>query len=233
MICEYCWFCKILHLGFQTCEQAIEQQWFYSGWVILIFNLFYKILFKISFLWCFLNFDDFAQKCMHSAKSSISFGTLIFYCVHQKRLTILHTLLPTKAIKWKKMYNFIQGTKRDCWFCTMHTLLCQIINLWSRVVKESVQFYGLVGKCVQNHQSLLVPLLLVCTPKEIVDSAHTFTCRAIKWNVWNSISSFTTLLQEVLILHKSVSTVQNHQSFFGTFILYCVQQKRLLILRTL
>ena len=174
-----------------------------------------------------------AQICMHSAESSISFGTLIFYCVHRKRLTILHTLLPTKAIKWKKMYNFIQGTKRDCWFCTMHTLLCQIINLWSRVVKESVQFYGLVGKCVQNHQSLLVPLLLVCTPKEIVDSAHTFTCRAIKWNVWNSISSFTTLLQEVLILHKSVSTVQNHQSFFGTFILYCVQQKRLLILRTL
>ena len=162
-----------------------------------------------------------------------SLGTLIFYCVHRKRLTILHTLLPTKAIEWKKMYNFIQGTKRDCWFCTMHTLLCQIINLWSRVMKESVQFYGLVGKCVQNHQSLLVPLLLVCTPKEIVDSAHTFTCRAIKWNVWNSISSFTTLLQEVLILHKSVSTVQNHQSFFGTFILYCVQKKRLLILRTL
>ena len=114
-----------------------------------------------------------AQICMHSAESSISFGTLIFYCVHRGRLTILHTLLPTKAIKWKKMYNFIQGTKRDCWFCTMHTLLCQIFNLWSRVLKESVQFYGLVGKCVQIHQS-----------------------------------------------------------FFGTFILYCVQQKRLLILHT-
>ena len=158
---------------------------------------------------------------------------------HQSLLVHLFSIVYTER-GWQfcthfylKMYNFIQGTKRDCWFCTMPTLLCQIINLWSRVVKESVQFYGLVGKCVQNHQSLLVPLLLVCTPKEIVDSAHTFTCRAIKWNVWNSISSFTTLLQEVLILHKSVSTVQNHQSFFGTFILYCVQQKRLLILRTL
>ena len=135
------------------------------------------------------------------------------------------------------MYNFTKVTKRDWWFCTMHTLLCKIINLWDRVVSTTLlQRLMIWHKCVcivQNHQSLLVPLLLVCTPKEIVDSAHTFTCRAIKWNVWNSISSFTTLLQEVLILHKSVSTVQNHQSFFGTFILYCVQQKRLLILRTL
>ena len=61
-----------------------------------------------------------------------------------------------KAIKQRKMYNFIQGTKRDCWFCTIHTLLRQIINLWSRVLKESMQFYCLVGKFVQNHQSVLV-----------------------------------------------------------------------------
>ena len=111
--------------------------------------------------------DDFAQKCMKSAKSSISFGY----------------------------------TKRDCWLCT-------------HIYLQSLYF-------------------ILSTAKEIVASAHILTCRAMKWNVWNCISSFTTLHQELMILQKSVWRVQNHQSLLVPFISYWVQQNRLMILHTL
>ena len=165
-------------------------------------------------------------ECAERAKSSISFGYTkrdCWFCTHIYLQSLYFILCTAKEIVDSAHILTCRAMKWNVWNCTLSfTTLLQELMISHKSVWR-----------VQNHQSLLVLGFHIGSPKEIVDSAHTFTCRAIKWNVWNSISSFTTLLQEVLILHKSVSTVQNHQSFFGTFILYCVQQKRLLILRTL
>ena len=79
--------------------------------------------------------------------------------------------------------------------------------------KSSISFGYTKRDCwFCTHIYLQSLYFILCTAKEIVDSAHILTCRAMKWNVWNCTLSFTTLLQELMILHKSVWRVQNHQS---------------------
>ena len=79
---------------FKLVNKQLNNNDFIQGELYWFSTFSTKYCSKSAFFGVFANFDDFAQKCMHSAKSSISFGTLIFYCVHQNRLTILHT--PTK-----------------------------------------------------------------------------------------------------------------------------------------
>ena len=105
-----------------------------------------------------------------------------------------------------------EGTKRDCWFCTMHTLLCQIINLWSRVVRESVQFYGLVGKCVQNHQSLLVPLFSIVYTK----IGWQFCTHLQSHKVKENVQFYKSYQKRLMILHYAYTFVQNHQNLKNT-----------------
>ena len=130
-------------------------------------------------------------------------------------------------------------TKRDCWFCThfylqSHKVKC--MKLYIIFHYSASRGDDFAQKCKDSAKSSIFFWYLyftLCTAKEIVDSAHTLTCRAMKWNVWNCISSFTTLHQELMILHKSVWRVQNHQSLLVPFISYWVQQNRLMILHTL
>ena len=123
----------------------------------------HTLIYKAIKLYTFCHYstskiDDLAQKCMHSAKSTISFGTWyknvyflsLYGFVGKSVCKIINLFCCTQ-------YD-IKGTRRDWWFCTLHTLLCKIISSWCRVVKEDIQFHTWFCrlKCAQNQQSLLL-----------------------------------------------------------------------------
>ena len=106
----------------------------------------HTLIYKAIKLYTFCHYstskiDDLAQKCMHSAKSTISFGTWyknvyflsLYGFVGKSVCKIINLFCCTQ-------YD-IKGTRRDWWFWTLHTLFCKIISSWCRVVKDDIQFH--------------------------------------------------------------------------------------------
>ena len=106
----------------------------------------------------------------------------------------------------------IKVPKKDWWFCTVLTLLCKINTSWSRVVKDDIEFHTFHFMALQ---------VKVCAESTISFGVHTnnkgtkrdwWFCTHLPTRPWNWTLSFTTLLQRLMIWHKSVCIVQNQQS---------------------